>query len=82
MNNYLTFVYVYWNRSIQYALCFKVVFIFRNRPEILEMLLQHGANVNLKNDEKSTALHLAVAKQQVKSVALLLKYKADVRQQV
>ena len=56
--------------------------IDRNQPEITELLLQKGALVNALNKGGCSTLHVAVNKQHVKCVQVLLKHKADVNIQV
>ncbi len=48
------------------------------RPETLKWLLSHKADVNLENNHKNTALHLACRAQLPSSVAILLKAGADI----
>ena len=53
-----------------------------NQPEILELLIKKGANINATNSGQCSALHVAINKQHLKCVRLLLKYKCDVNIQV
>lgn len=45
---------------------------------LAEILLQHGANVNAKNDYGKTPLHEAAEEGDIDTVELLLRYGADV----
>lgn len=57
-------------------------FLFRNQPEIMEVLLRKGANIDVVNKGRCSALHVAVNKQHPSCVKLLLKYNCDVNVQV
>ena len=46
---------------------------FSSEPEIAELLIQHGANPNLKNHRGATAVLIAAAKGNVRVVKQLLK---------
>ncbi|KAG4100046.1 ankyrin [Neocallimastix lanati (nom. inval.)] len=46
--------------------------------ELVELLLQLGANVNFENREPKVPLIYAIERQNIKLVRLLLKYKADI----
>lgn len=45
--------------------------------DIVNLLLRNGASVNVKNDNRMTALHLAVKNCKLDVVKLLLKNNAD-----
>lgn len=45
--------------------------------EIGNLLLEHGANVNVRNCTESTPLHIAIITENIKFVYLLLGYDAD-----
>jgi ankyrin repeat protein len=47
-------------------------------PEIAAVLIENGANVNLKNESGSTALMIAVSNGMLDFVKLLIKHGADV----
>lgn len=49
----------------------------RNSPDILEFLLQQGANVNLQDAEGQTALHYAACCANLDCIYVLLKFGAD-----
>lgn len=51
--------------------------IGRRKGEFTEFLLNKGANPNIKDNEKGTPLHEAVALNRIIEVKLLLKYDAD-----
>lgn len=53
-----------------------------NQPEIMELLLKKGADIDVVNKGKCTALHVAVNKQHLMCVRILLKYKCNVNIQV
>lgn len=50
----------------------------RNRPEILELLLQNHADPNVKDDHGATALHRAASRGNLKCVQLLLQHNKTV----
>ncbi|MDO5582135.1 MAG: ankyrin repeat domain-containing protein [Planctomycetia bacterium] len=47
------------------------------KPEILKMMLKHGADVSLRNNVKGTAMHFAAANGALESVRLLVEAGAD-----
>jgi len=49
-----------------------------NNPEMVKLLLQHGANVNGQTNLDVTALHKAVNREQVATVKILLSFGADI----
>jgi len=51
---------------------------FRSNGEAMRILLEHGADVNLKNSIGETVLHYAVASGKISLVKLVLDYGADV----
>ncbi len=51
--------------------------VIHNSPEIVEILLENGANPNIKDKNGYTPLHRAVIRYSYKIVYLLLKYGAD-----
>lgn len=53
-----------------------------NQPEIMELLLRKGASINVVNEGRCSALHVAVNKQHAACVKVLLKYSCDVNVQV
>lgn len=53
-----------------------------NQPEIVELLLQKNSNINCINKNGCSALHVAVNKQHINCVKMLLKYKCDCNLQV
>ena len=53
-----------------------------NQPEICEFLLSKGARINTVNKGGCSTLHVAVNKQQVKCVKILLRHRCDVNIQV
>ena len=57
-------------------------FVFRNQPEIMDLLLKAGADRNAINKGSCTALHVAVNKQHVHCVRVLLRWKCNVNIQV
>ena len=44
---------------------------------VIGLLLQNGANINIANDNKKTALHLSAGDSNTKTIELLLQNKAD-----
>jgi ankyrin repeat protein len=46
-------------------------------PDIVDLLLKHGSNVNIKDCKSITPLHLAAYKGQDDNVEILLKHKAE-----
>jgi hypothetical protein len=48
-----------------------------NHPEIVQMLLQNGANPDMASKEGITPMHLAISESSPDIVSLLLKWKAD-----
>lgn len=54
-----------------------VLFFANNDPEIAELLLNNGVDVNLKNDQGRTVLIDAASANDLEFVKLLLKHKAD-----
>lgn len=48
-------------------------------PEFMEMLIKHGALVNLQDSQGRTALHLAIIREEDQAVETLLKHAADIR---
>ncbi|KAG1675101.1 E3 ubiquitin-protein ligase MIB2 [Nymphon striatum] len=48
-----------------------------NQPEVLEILLQRGANVNVFNNGLSSPLHISVNKNYVNCVDVLIRFKCD-----
>jgi len=46
-------------------------------PDVVELLLKHGADPNQADEKGITALHLSAYKGQDDNVEILLKYKAD-----
>ena len=55
---------------------------FGNQPDITELLIQKGSNINCVNKNGCSSLHVAVNKQHINCVKVLLKYKCDVNIQV
>ena len=55
---------------------------FRNQAEITGLLLSKGANINALNNGGCSTLHVAVNKQQVRCVRVLLAHKCDINIQV
>ena len=47
-------------------------------PDVIDCLLNHGADIELKDAADYTALHIACFKNQVYNVSELLKHKAQV----
>ncbi|MBF0362516.1 MAG: ankyrin repeat domain-containing protein [Oligoflexia bacterium] len=56
--------------------------VFNDHLQIAEYLLQKGAKVDAKMKDGITPIYLAVTRNQVSMVELLLKYKANVNQDV
>ena len=50
----------------------------RNQPEIMKILLDNSANVNAINDGGCSTLHVAVNKQHLDCVKVLLNYNCNV----
>ena len=48
------------------------------KAETITVLIEHGADVNAKDESHSTALHLASFKRSYESVGLLIEHRADV----
>ena len=46
-------------------------------PDVMEKILEKGADVNAPNEEGMTPLHFAVMYQETKIVEMLMKYDAD-----
>lgn len=58
-------------------------FVFiRDQPDVMLLLLQAGAQVNALNTSQCSALHIAINKQHVRCVRVLLQYNCDVNVQV
>ncbi|KAG1675099.1 E3 ubiquitin-protein ligase MIB2 [Nymphon striatum] len=55
----------------------KVFINILNQPEVLEILLQRGANVNVFNNGLSSPLHISVNKNYVNCVDVLIRFKCD-----
>eukprot|EP00111_Clytia_hemisphaerica_P018945 TCONS_00056027-protein len=51
------------------------------RPDIIELLLEKGANVDSKSNGKYTPLHIAATIGDLKCIEVLLRYNADLRQE-
>src|SRR5713226_8310253 len=49
-----------------------------NDPQILEMLLKHGGNPNLRGPNDDPLLHIAILGQRWENMRLLLKHGADI----
>ncbi len=58
------------------------MYCFRNQPEICELLLSKGANIDAVNNGGCSTLHVAVNKQQIKCVKTLLRHRCNVNTQV
>lgn len=58
-----------------------IFFWFSNQPKIMELLLAQGAAINAVNNGRCSALHVAVNKQHVQCVRVLLHYHCDVNLQ-
>ena len=61
-----------WNRTLQHY-C-----IQHNHPQSLEIILHHGADVNAKNVDGLTPLHVAACYNHPQSLEMLLHHGADV----
>ncbi|KAH6934284.1 hypothetical protein HPB50_022864 [Hyalomma asiaticum] len=48
--------------------------VYGNKPEMLELLINSGADVNIRNKRKYTPIHVAVNKQHVRCVRVLTNY--------
>ncbi|RZF43243.1 hypothetical protein LSTR_LSTR016987 [Laodelphax striatellus] len=59
------------DRALHYA-------TFGSQPEIIELLLNRGADINQVNKQLCSALHIAANKQHVACTRVLLKYSANV----
>lgn len=57
-------------------------FFIRNQPEVMELLLKKGAQINALNNGGCSTLHVAVNKQHAECVRILLKNKCNVNIQV
>lgn len=55
---------------------------YRNQPEVMELLLQTKAKINTLNRGRCSALHVAVNKQHIECVKVLLKHKCNINIQV
>jgi len=55
---------------------------FSDQPDVMLILLQAGADVNALNMSQCSALHIAINKQHVHCVRVLLQYNCDVNVQV
>jgi E3 ubiquitin-protein ligase mind-bomb len=58
------------------------IYIYSGQPEVMLLLLQTGADVNALNTSQCSALHIAINKQHVHCVRVLLQYNCDVNVQV
>lgn len=59
-----------------------LLFCCRNQPEIINLLLKHGADINVINKGLCSALHVAVNKQHLQCAKVLLKFQPNVNVQV
>ncbi len=55
---------------------------FGNQPEVMELLVQRGANMNVVNKAHCTPLHVVVNKQFAACTRVLLRHGADLNVQV
>jgi ankyrin repeat protein len=53
----------------------------RRRADVVELLLEYGANVNVQDNDKKTPLHIACCKNDFKIAELLLEHGANVNVQ-
>lgn len=60
------------------VLYFITLLYFSNQPQVMEILLDNGANINAVNKGGCSALHVAVNKQHLDCVKVLLNYQCDV----
>jgi len=58
------------------------VWCFSDQAEVMGLLLQSGAQVNAVNSSQCSALHIAVNKQHLRCIQVLLHYGCDVNVQV
>ena len=65
------------DRSDQCNCCSLHVAVRKNAPNLVHLLLQHGANPNLKDDVGATPLHLATRNKAGEIVQMLLSHRAD-----
>jgi ankyrin repeat protein len=55
------------------------VAVIDNRPEIVQLLLEHGANINaVTNKEKQSPLHLAIIANNLNMLQILIEKGADI----
>ena len=54
------------------------VALYEGHPRVARLLLEHGVDVNAKDNDGTTALHLALEGSRLEFARLLLKYGADV----
>ena len=62
-------------------MCLLVVFL-RNQCQVMELLLKKGAGIDALNNGECSTLHVAVNKQHLDCVRVLLLHKANVNIQV
>jgi len=60
----------------------KIMLVSSNQADVTEFLLSKNAQVNAVNKGGCSALHVAVNKQQLRCVHVLLKHKCDPNKQV
>ena len=76
--NFITFLLQYLNsknKSIFYEFLFKSCEL--GKLKNVKKLLDHGLNVNCQNNIGETPLHIAIAKNDIKLIKLLIKFEPD-----
>lgn len=60
----------------------KYFYIFSNQPVVMDLLLKKGADIDTVNKARCSPLHVAVNKQHLDCVKVLLKHHCNVNIQV
>lgn len=71
----------YWNSPLHVAACGEDIRPGSNKEKIIELLLSHGADIDVVNEDGQTPLHCAVINCKPGLVACLLAHGADVNKE-